>query len=479
MIKKYILTFIFFVMLVVTVNLKAQMAGSPPMSFYAVTARYGGTDQDYLYSVNNTSDGGFIMGGYSASASAGSADQAGITGKGGWDYWVVKADNTGNIQWQKRYGGTGDDQLYGVVQTSDNGYVLLGRSEAASASTGDQAGIAGKGGIDYWLIKIDSSGNIQWQKRYGGSGDDVVNGANSIVQTADGGFFIGGYSVAASANTGDQTGSNNYGGYDYWVLKTDASGIIQWQKRYGAGYDDFLYSVKQTQDGGYIIAGNSDFEGVGIQAGSSSRGSIDYWLIKVNNTGTIQWQRNYGSMAQDVLYDVIKTNDGGYIIAGHSSYGFLLSGDQSNLNAYGPYDYWIVKISNTGDIQWQNRYGGSSYNYCYAIRQTSDGGFIIGGFSDANSASTGLQAGSPGYGGNDYWILKTDSLGIIQWQKRYGGASDDFLYSISETPDGYLFGGFSAEGSFNTGNQAGTNTQGGFDFWVVRTDKNGNVGIVR
>lgn len=99
--------------------------------------------------------------------------------------------------------------------------------------------------------------------------------------------------------------------------------------------------------------------------------------------------------------------------------------------------------------------------------------------NNACSANTGLQAGSPGYGGNDYWVLKTDNSGSIQWQKRYGGAADDFLYSISETPDGYLFGGFSVEGSFNTGNQAGTNKQGGFDFWVVRTDKNGHVGMVR
>jgi len=478
MIKKYVLTCIFYAVMAVTAHSKAQMAGSPQMSFYAVTARYGGTDQDYLYSVNNTSDGGFIMGGYSAAASSGSQDQTGSTGKGGLDYWIVKTDTAGNIQWQKRYGGTGDDQLYSIVQTSDNGYVMLGRSDASSASTGDQAGTAGKGGIDYWLIKTDASGNIQWQKRYGGAGDDIVNGANSLVQTADGGFFIGGYSVAASANTGDQAGSTNYGGYDYWVLKTDASGAIQWQKRYGGNNDDYLYSVKQTQDGGYVIGGNSNVAG-GNQSGLNTNGNIDYWLVKVNNAGAIQWQRNYGSMGDDNLSDARQTSDGGYIMAGHSSYGLGLSGDQSGITPYGNTDYWIVKISSTGDIQWQKRYGGASTNYCYAIRQTSDGGYMIGGFSDANSANTGLQAGSPGYGGNDYWVLKTDNSGAIQWQKRYGGAADDFLYSISETPDGYLFGGFSAEGSFNTGNQAGTNKQGGFDFWVARTDKNGHVGMVR
>lgn len=482
--KKYILRYFILTLSVVTTGIKAQMVGTPHLSFYPVTARYGGTDQDYLYSISNTSDGGFIMGGYSASASAVSGDQIRSTGKGGMDYWIVKTDNTGNIQWQKRYGGSGNDQLYKVFQTADSGYILLGRSEAGSALSGDQAGISGKGATDYWIIKTDAAGNIQWQKRYGGAGDDIVNSANCIVQTADGGYFIGGYSVEASANTGDQTGNTNYGSYDYWVLKTDGNGNIQWQKRYGGSNEDYLYSVKQTQDGGYIIGGNSDIASNGTQSGLSWKGYFDYWVIKTDAAGTVEWQKAYGAEWNDYMYDVIQTNEGGYAIAGYSMPGLMpasggdLSGVQVTPGADGT-NFWIIKTGSTGDIQWQKLYGGSGEDFCYAIKQTSDNGFIVGGFADANSANTGDQAGSTGYGGNDYWVLKTDSSGSIQWQKRYGGADDDFLYTISETANSFILGGFSAEGSFNTGNQAGTNKQGGFDFWVIKTDKNGNISMMR
>lgn len=481
--KKYILRYFILTLSVATTGIKAQTVGTPHLSFYPVTARYGGTDQDYLYSISNTSDGGFIMGGYSASASAGSGDQAGSTGKGGMDYWIVKTDNTGNIQWQKRYGGSGNDQLYRIIQTADGGYVLLGKSEAGSALSGDQTGIAGRGGTDYWIIKTDTSGNIQWQKRYGGAGDDIINGANCIVQTADGGYFIGGYSVEASSNTGDQVGSTNYGSYDYWVLKTDGSGNIQWQKRYGGSGEDYLYCVKQTQDGGYIIGGNSNISGNGSQSGLSGQGGFDYWVIKTNAFGSVEWQKNYGALDGDYMYDVIQTNDGGYALAGYSEGGLIpLAGDQIGIQITPGAEltnFWIIKTGSTGAIQWQKLYGGTGEDFCYAIKQTADNGFIIGGFADANSANTGDQAGSTGYGGNDYWVLKTNSSGSIQWQKRYGGSADDFLYSISETADRFMFGGFSAESSFNTGNQAGTNKQGGFDFWVIETDKNGNIGMMR
>ncbi len=487
--RKHLLRYFILLLPVITTGVKAQMVGTPHLSFYPVTARYGGTDQEYLYSINNTSDGGFIMGGYSASASAGSRDQTGSTSKGGLDYWIVKTDNTGNVQWQRRYGGSGNDQLYSVFQTSDGGYILSGRSEAGSALSGDQAAVPGKGGMDFWVIKTDASGNIQWQKRYGGAGDDMINGSNTIVQTNDGGYFMGGYTVESSSNTGDQTGSTNYGSYDYWVLKTDGNGNIQWQKRYGGSGEDYLYSVKQTTDGGYIIGGNSNISGTGSQAGQqgqpgvSSQGGFDYWIIKTNASGIIEWQKRYGALDGDFMYDVIQTQDNGYALAGHSDVGLNpLQGDQTGIQVTPGAELtnlWIIKTDSSGNMQWQKLYGGTGNDYCYALKQTADNGFIVGGFSDANSANTGDQAGAPGYGGNDYWVLKTDSAGSIQWQKRYGGAADDSLYSIAETGSGYIFGGFSAESSFNSGNQAGTDKQGGFDFWVIKTDRNGNIGIMR
>lgn len=460
----------------------AQIIGTPHFNFKPITARYGGTNNDYLFSSEKTSDGGYIYGGYSASLSANGGDQPATNTKGNIDYWVVKTDITGNIQWQKRFGGAGDDYLYKVLPTSDSGYILAGRSAPDSASTGDQSNLSGKGGIDYWIIKIDGAGTIQWQKRYGGSADDIINGSASIAQTSDGGYFLGGYSVASSAFTEDQTGSNGYGGYDYWVLKINSSGTIQWQKRFGGSGDDYLYSIKQTTDGGYILGGNSLINGNGIQAGLASHGMIDYWIIKTDAAGNISWQRNYGSNDDDNMYDIHQTNDGGYIIAGHSSAGLTLTGDQQSISptiGSGLVDFWIIKITNTGAIQWQKRYGGSGIDYCYSIKQTSDTGFIIGGFSDAASSNTGDQAGSLGYGGIDFWVLKTNNNGNVQWQRRFGGAADDFLYSISEISDGFIFGGFSAQDSFNSGIQSGINSKGNFDFWAVKVDKDGQVGMLR
>ncbi|MCX8526453.1 T9SS C-terminal target domain-containing protein [Chryseobacterium formosus] len=467
---------------VINTSIRAQITGTPHLNFKPITARYGGSDNDYLFSLDATPDGGYIYGGYSSSASANNGDQLISNTKGNIDYWLVKTDMMGNIQWQKRFGGAGDDYLYKALPTSDSGYILIGRSASESANTGDQNNIAGKGGIDYWVVKIDSAGVIQWQKRFGGSDDDLINGSASIIQTTDGGYFLGGYSVAASAATGDQSGSVGYGGYDYWVLKISSSGTIQWQKRYGGSGDDYLYSIKQTNDGGYILGGNSLVASNGIQMGLASHGMIDYWIIKTDSTGNISWQRNYGSNEDDNMYDIQQTNDGGYIIAGHSSAGLILTGDQQNINptsGSGIVDFWIIKITTTGAIQWQKRYGGSGIDYCYSIKQTADTGFIVGGFSDDNSANTGDQSGSFGFGGNDFWVIKTDNNGIVQWQKRFGGASDDFLYSITENPDSFILGGFSAQNSYNSGTQSGINSKGNFDFWAIKVNKDGQVGMLR
>ncbi|RYM34933.1 T9SS type A sorting domain-containing protein [Brumimicrobium glaciale] len=284
----------------------------------------GGSGNDVAYSIQQTTDGGFIVAGSSSS------NDGDITGNNGFiDYWVVKLDATGNINWQKSLGGSGQDKATSVQQTTDGGYIIAGFSYS---NDGDLT--VNNGGCDYWIIKLDTNGNIIWQKSIGGSGNDE---AWSIQQTMDGGYIVGGYS---NSNDGDVNG--NYGAQDYWVVKLNTAGNITWQKSLGgSGYDRAL-SIHQTADKGYIIAGYSDSDDGNTTV---SNGGQDSWIAKLNTIGNIIWQKSLGGSSSDIPWSIQQTSDGGYIIAGTSNSN---DGDVTNNN--GSFDYWIVKLEDIPNI---------------------------------------------------------------------------------------------------------------------------------
>jgi len=298
---------------------------------------YGGINYDIAHSIQQTSDGGYIL--------AGDTKSFGIGGISDWtDMWVLKLDTNGNIQWQKTYGDTLNDRAYSAQQTLDGGYIVAG---AMNASTPYRAYM--------WILKLDGSGNIQWQKA--GSGGGAYNPAYSVQQTLDGGYIV--------------AGATEYP-HNVLVSKLDTNGNIQWQKIYGA-LNGWAYSIQQTLDGGYIVAGYT---------GSFGAGSSDMLVLKLDTNGNIQWQKTYGGTNYDIAYSIQQTLDSGYIVAGQTT----------GTNR----DMLVLKLDANGNIQWQKTYGGTNYDIAYSIQQTLDSGYIMaGGGSVLKLDGSGNISGCP------------------------------------------------------------------------------------
>jgi hypothetical protein len=316
----------------------------------------GGSGYEEAMSIIKTSDGGYIVAGSSTSTNF---DVIGNHGDA--DYWIVKLDALGIISWQKSLGGTGYDVANSIQQTSDGGYIVAGTT---NSNDGDITG--NHGSYDYWVVKLQASGNILWQKTLGGSWDDQFH---SLQQTVDGGYIVAG---TTNSNDGDVT--VNHGSYDYWILKLNSAGIIQWQKSLGGTDDDIATSIQQTTDGGYIVAGDSrSFLNVTI-------GEYDYWIVKLDALGNMTWSKTLGGSGVDLAYSIQQTSDGGYIVAGGSD-----SNDGDVSGNHGFNDYWIVKLNSLGTIQWQKSLGGSGEDVAYSIQFTCDNDIVIAGGSSSNN----------------------------------------------------------------------------------------------
>jgi len=247
---------------------------------------YGGTSTDEARSVVQTSDGGYVLAGYTMSIAIGAPN-----------FWLVKTDASGTMQWNETYGGTTPEYAYSVIQASDGGYLLAGYLDSYS-------------GYDMWLVKTYSNGTMQWNQTFGGQYNDK---AFSVIQTSDGGYALAGY-----------TDSLGTGATDFWLVKTDANGVMQWNQSYGEASTDEAYDLVQTNDGGYVLTG---------WTASYGAGGIDFWLVKTDSSGSAQWNQTYGGTGEDEAFSVVQTTDWGYALAGYTySYG---AGDA---------DFWLVKV---------------------------------------------------------------------------------------------------------------------------------------
>ncbi|MBL0071934.1 MAG: hypothetical protein IPP34_09005 [Bacteroidetes bacterium] len=332
------------------------------------------------------------------------------------------------IEWQNTIGGSGFDVFTSITKTNDNGVICGGTS--SSNISGDKTENS-NGGDDYWIVKTNSIGDIQWQKTIGGS---ITDRLISIEQIPDGGYILGG---SSNSNASGNKTENSNGVDDYWIVKTDSLGNILWQNSIGGSGYDILFSLTQTTDGGFILGGTSDSNISGDKT-ENSNGGKDFWIVKADSLGNIQWQNTIGGSGSDELRTIAETSDGGYILAGNSDSN--ISGDKTE-NSNGFTDFWIVKTDSLGVVQWQNTIGGSNPEIPYYISQTADGGYIVGGISNSNISGDKTENC---LGGEDYWIVKTDSLGNILWQNTNGGSDNDYLLSISTTADGgYILGGTS------------------------------------
>ena len=262
------------------------------------------------------------------------------------------------LQWQKCLGGTSDDIAQSIQPTPDGGYILAGQS---SSNNGDVSG--NHGSADAWIVKINSTGSLQWQKALGGTSND---GASSIQPTPDGGYIVAGYT--ASTN-GDVTG--NHGGGDNWVVKLSSTGSLQWQKALGGTSSDWALSTQPTPDGGCIVAGFANSTNGDV---TGNHGNGDAWVVKLSSTGSLQWQKSLGGTGEDMADSIQPTPDGGYIMAGYTT-----SSNGDVTGNHGGRDAWVVKLSSTGNLQWQKCLGGTSREDNSSIQPTSDGGYIMAG----------------------------------------------------------------------------------------------------
>jgi hypothetical protein len=358
---------------------------------------YGGIYNDGAYSVIKTHDGGYAMVGATYSF-----------GSGSMNAWLVKTDADGNMLWNQTYSGLGAGMAGYLIQTDDDGYALVGYTYAL-----------GDSGYVSWLVKTDANGNLVWNQTYSLSS---ANSAGCVVQASDGGYVLVG-GVTSSDGTG----------VDSWLAKTDANGTMQWSKTYDESGGNEMYVLVQASDGGYAVSGYTT---------SFGAGNIDFWLIKVDSSGNVQWNQTYGGTGNETVDSLIQTIDGGYALGGYS-------------NSFGSSeDFLLVKTDSSGNVQWNQTYGGSSIDTALSGIQTSDGGYALVGVSNS-SGSKFVKA----------WLVKTDSSGNIQWNQTYGGSGENIASSVVQTADaGYAFTGYT--------NSSGA---GGYDFWLVKTDSSGVV----
>ncbi len=333
---------------------------------------YVGDKNDYLRDMIATSDGGFLAAGTSSSGISGSKSQA---SRGSSDYWIVKANSTGAKVWDKTFGGLGYDTLSTVVLIPSGGYLLGGTSN--SSVSGDKTQ-AGKGGNDYWIIKVDVNGNKLWDKTYGGNDRD---GLESIIATPDGGFLLGGNSH--SGISGDKS-EDIAGG---WIIKIDMNGTKLWDR----SYDSFvLRTIVAAADGGFLLGGVT---------------YDDYSIIKINGTANIEWRKTFGGTSEDELKTIVSTPDGGYLLGGDSRSD--VSGNKT-VGRQSYKDYWIIKISSSGGKIWERGFAsGEDVSTLEDIILMPNGGFLIGGsalsYNNGNAGETVIRY--------SHFIVNTDSNG--------------------------------------------------------------------
>jgi uncharacterized delta-60 repeat protein len=412
------------------------------------TKTIGGSNDDFAPSIMQSSDGGYAVAGYTYSFGAGT-----------YDFYVVKLDSGGNVQWTKTIGGSNDDFAYSITQSSDGGYAVAGYTQSFGA-----------GGRDFYVVKLDSGGNVQWTKTIGGSSDDE---AWSIIQSSDGGYVVAGGTTSFGA-----------GGWDIYVVKLDSGGNVQWTKTIGGSNDDFAPSIMQSSDGGYTVAGHTN---------SFGAGSYDMYVVKIGSDGTLGCHDSFqsptassgvtetfqtpsssyvsplssfvspvsyslattdialcmltfaeriGGSNNDFANSIIQSSDGGYVVAGYTnSFG-------------GSYDFYVVKLYSSGSVAWTKTIGGSGDDQANSVVQSSDGSYVVAGYTT-----------SFGAGGADMYVVKLGSGGNVQWTKTIGGSDDDFANSVIQSSDGgYVIAGYTQ--SFGAG---------GYDMYVVKLDSNGNV----
>jgi len=402
---------------------------------------FGGSLNDVAQSVIATSDGGFAVLGYTQSNDGDITDKTDTS----FDYWLLKFDSTAELEWSRSYGGSGDDRGRSIIQTQDGGFALLGYG---ASSDGDAT--MNNGFRDFWLVKTDPLGTLVWEKSYGFSGSDQ---GIHLIETSDNHFLLTGVlDVTSSGGQGNfgRNGSRHAGG-DYWALKVSQTGDLVWSRFFGGSFTDTPNGIIENSNNEFILVGASDSDDVDI---SGNKGTYDFWVVKAANSGNMIWERSFGGMEIDEARGIASSNDGSYVIVGDTR-----SSDQDVSLNNGAADLWLIKISDNGDILWEQSFGGTNFDVPRSINSTSDGGFVIAGSSRSSDGNVSSNQGQ-----NDAWAIKVNNNGQLIWQKTFGGSEIDFGYDAVELIDGSVI----LVGESNSSNGDLSENKGFTDLLIIK-----------
>lgn len=410
------------------INLQAQL---PPTVDWSLNL--GGSSADVANWVTVTSDGGYIICGNTESS-----DGDVIINNGERDVWIVKMDISGNIEWKNTYGGSSAEDAKHIVQTTDGGYLFAGYTQSTD---GDVAG--NHGGQDGWIVKLNASGEIEWQRCYGGSGYEEI----SKILLMDENTFM--FCGTTYSNDGDLAETTLFGVGDIWVLHAETDGDIRWTKVYGGTSFESASNIIRASDGGAIVVGSTlsnDFFAEG------SKGGYDGIIFKLKpSNGFVLWKTMIGKGKDEYINSIVEDPSGGYIFSGHTNSSFP--------DYHGYVDVMVGKIKSNGTPKWIKTYGGTHPDFAYEIIRNNTGGYIVCGSTSSKNGDVSNKIGA-----NDGWVIGLNSIGQLEWEKTYGGTLSDFLYSVAITPDnGVIVCGASYSSDFDL-----LDNKGATDYWILK-----------
>jgi hypothetical protein len=400
----------------------------------------GGNGNDYGYSIIKTADGGYLVSGRTTS------NNGDITStKGGIDMWVVKLDAAGEIQWQKSYGGNADEYSVAAAATPDGGYVLTGYT--LSNNNGDVG--QNHGNTDFWVLKINGTGAIQWQKTLGGSGDDRPS---AITVTTEGRIGVAGYTNSTNGDVG-----SNHGLEDMWVMLLDnGNGNFLWKKTFGGNGSENAKALAPAPNGGLYVGGVTSSNSNGDVG--ASKGNNDFWVLHLDRSLSIVWKNNFGGTNNEELNALAVSADGNMLVAAGST-------KSNNTGDVGPTtgseDMWVIRINAaTGALLSQKVLGGNAIDVAKGVLIKPNGSIVVAGYTYSNNNGD-VEANN---GAGDYWIVGLNSSNSITWKKALGGDNEDLAWSVAEGANGFAVAGYTM--SKNSGD-VGAN-RGNSDIWVVK-----------
>jgi hypothetical protein len=410
---------------------------------------FGGSGDDFLFCVRSLSNGDLLLAGSSYSGASGNKTTPSYVGE---DYWIVRVNTNGTKSWDKTFGGSNNDGLVNVHETSDGKLFLIGRS--LSLASGNKTSPR-FGDYDFWVVFTDTNGNKIWDQTFGGVSGDYVTGS---VQASDDTPLITGWSGPAGG--GNKT-STNYGSLDdYWVVRVDADGTKTWDLGFGGTGQDSALLIEKSVSGGFVVGGSSTSPTSGNKV-SPGYGDYDYWFVRLDINGAYMWDKSYGGTNTDRLQSVVPMANGGFALSGYSRSG--PGGNKTSTN-FGGTDIWVVRVDADGNLLWDKCLGTDGDELALVTLPMPDGGLVVGGYSDGSQGNKT----APHFGGRDIWLIRLDKNGDILWDQAFGGSGTDQLVDMKCIADGSLI-----LGGRSTSGVSGNKTAPGFgaeDFWIIKLE---------